>query len=139
MDKSTLENLIDRININGVVNTDVKVDVTNYNTISASFNNTDDNVLGDITTILEYFPNASFVLPESERFSNLLGCVNSEVDITYGPNYIRVSDTTSDVPTEIRYVVEDLSIPNPIKSLTTIRNTLPPLPELPVLPEEPGP
>ena len=139
MNKSILENLIDRININGVVNTDVRVDVTNYNTISASFNNTDDNVLGDITTILEYFPNASFVLPESERFSNLLGCVNSEVDITYGPNYIRVSDTTSDVPTEIRYVVEDLSIPNPIKSLTTIRNTLPPLPELPVLPEEPGP
>lgn len=135
MDKSTLENLIDRININGIVNTDVRVDVTNYTTISASFNNTDDNVLGDITTIVEYFPNASFVLPESERFRSLLGCVTSSVDITYGPNYITVSDTTSDVPTEIRYLVEDLSIPNPVKSLVTIRSTIPPLPELPVLPE----
>jgi hypothetical protein len=32
-------------------------------------------------------------------------------------------------------LVEDLSIPNPVKSLATIRSTLPPLPELPVLPE----
>lgn len=139
MDKSILENLIDKIYLNGTNDTDVTINVTGYNYISASFVDNNSNLAGKIEAYVTYFPNATFVLPESNRFKNLLGSVNSEIDVTYGPNYIRVTDDTSVIKSEIRYLVEDLSIPNPIQNLSTIRSVknLPELPTAPELPSEP--
>jgi hypothetical protein len=104
MKKASIENLINRYNLGGEVES-VKIQSTD-NSISVSFISDDKTLLGNVTSENSEFPNGEFGIYTTSQLKSLLGVLESNIDVTSEAASIKFSDNS----TSVNYMLADISV-----------------------------